>query len=237
MLEATERLIGFAKKVGLNSPESSLIEQFEAFLKNENHPPQWKKLGQEMPPVVNNTTDLGTLPQLAPAPKEAVGAENVGMDKIELYLIKHMLKNPELIKLDNFTEVLEFVNNRQIKDFILFLPKVLAEVDFSDFAQTTMSLINERGYPEELKQIACDVFFNWNPALQLEEAVLKKQFLDLRKKLLIERLKKDKSELKLRHLELKTQDELHDLLKKVHEIDKKIYDLKSSESTSGIQKG
>lgn len=231
-LSATERIIQFAKKIGLNSPEASLLEQFESFITGSISP-SWQQPVANINTVVQKPT---ILPDISPAQTSLASPPEV-LDKSELYVLKQILKNPELVKLDNFTEVLEFVNNRQIKDLLLFLPKMIAEIEFSDFEQTIISFIDERGFAAEIKQLACEVFFQWSAPVQMDEAILKKQFLDLKKKLLIDSLIKEKTNLKINHKNLTSQDELQDLLKKVHLIDKKIFELKSPDNSTGIQKG
>jgi DNA primase len=225
-LSATERVITFAKKIGLNSPESSLLDQFYQYLKDKIAP-SWT------PSKMENDTAAITLPEIP----QTQTSELESISKNELYILKQILKNPELIKLESFTEVLEFVNNKQVKDLLLFLPKMTAEIEFADYEQTIISFIDERNYAPEIKQLACEVFFQWSPQMQMDETILKKQFLDLKKKLLIERLISEKNALKMNHKNLTTQDDLQDLLRKVHFIDKKIFELKSSENNSGIQKG
>lgn len=229
-LIATERIIQFAKKIGLNSPENSLLEQFESFTNGKLSQP-W----QQTPPTQEVSPPL-ILPLVEIQPKDEV-IDGEQLEKSELNVLKQILKNPELIKLESFTEVLEFVNNKQVKDLLLFLPKMIAEIEFADFEQTIISFIDEKNYAKEIKQVACEVFFQWSAPLQMDDAILKRQFLDLKKKLLIEKLIKDKTALKLNHKNLTTEDALQDLLKKVHLIDKKIFELKSSDNISGIQKG
>lgn len=238
-LDATERIINFSKKIGLNSPESVLIDQYSDFLKNRT-----PILTATTTTMVSQTEESNGLTLKKNEESLDVIAKSVPkndftevVSKPEIFLIKQLLKNPEILQLQNFTEVIEFVTNKQVKEFVLYLPKILAEVDFSDFAQTAMSLISEKGYPEEIKQVTCEVFFEWNPPLHLDESVLKKQFLDLKKKLFIEMLKNEKTELRKKHMEMTTQEELYEVLKKVHEIDKKIFELKSSDNSSEIQKG
>lgn len=228
-LSATERIISFAKKVGLNSPENNLIDQFEQFLQSKTatvwHQPMAAQ--ENKAPLILPEIEVPaiTLPEILDGTK----IELESISKNEFYILKQILKNPELIKLESFTEVLEFVNNRQIKDLLLFLPKMTAEIEFADFEQTLISFIDERNYAPEIKQLACEVFFQWSPPSQMDEAILKKQFLDLKKKLLIESLISEKNVLKMNHKNLKTQDELQELLRKVHFIDKKIFELKSPE--------
>lgn len=231
-LSGSERVINFAKKIGLNSPEGSLLNQFDQYLKDKVNP-VWQ---QEIKSPVNQLESPMPAISLPEIPINNL-VENESLSKNELYLLKQILKNPELIKLDSFTEVLEFVNNRQVKDLLLFLPKMTAEIEFADYEQTIISFIDERNYAPEIKQLACEVFFQWSPQMQMDEAILKKQFLDLKKKLLIDRLISEKNVLKMNHKNLTTHEELQELLRKVHFIDKKIFELKSSENTSGIQKG
>lgn len=239
-LEAIERIISFSKKIGLNSPETSLVEQYQSFLKNNNHVMSHQQANkiEQQPITTTANTEQKPIEKIENVANLVPIIENKKeINKAELFLIKELLKNPELLRLQNFTEVIEFVTNNEVKEFVLFIPKILAEVDLSDFAQTTMSLITEKGYSEKIKQIACDVFFQWNPPLHQDEAILKKQFLDIRKKTFIETLKNEKMELRKKHLDSKTQEELHEILKKVHEIDKKIFEMKTSERSSEIQKG
>lgn len=230
-LAATERIINFAKKIGLNSPENSLLEQFDSFLAGQNWNPSFS------PALPPKSSEPENMPNLLPDLPVSIQVEAEVVTKEELYLLKQILKNPELIKIESFTEVLEFVNNRQIKDLLHFLPKMVAEIEFADFEQTLISLIDEKGYAPEIKQVACEVFFQWSPQMQTDEAILKKQFLDLKKKLLIEKLIKEKTLLKISHKNMKSENELEEVLRKVHMIDRKIFEIKSSDNTSGLQKG
>jgi DNA primase len=233
-LSATERIIQFAKKIGLNSPENSLLEQFQSYLKGQtlSHPTIAPRNTPSSTEVIAPTTLLPELPQES----SEKTAKNESFDKEELFLLKQILKNPNLIKLENFTEVLEFVNNRQIKDLLKFLPKMVAEIEFADFEQTLIALIDEKGFAPEIKQLACEVFFQWSPQTQVDDAILKKQFLDIKKKILIEKLIREKTVLKLSHKNLTSEQDLQEVLRKVHSIDKKIFELKSSDNFSGLQK-
>ena len=175
-LSASERLIHFAKKIGLNSPESSLIEQFNIFLAGQHTPPHLPQAPATSAPSTLAANLTPKLPRLDRDQPHIIH-ETQAPDKIELFLLKQVLKNPDLIKLENFTEVLEFVNNRQIKDLLKFLPKMVAEIEFADFEQTIIALIDEKGFSPEIKQLACEVFFQWSPPVQADETIVKKQFL------------------------------------------------------------
>lgn len=224
-LNAIERLVSWAKKLGLESSKDSILENYETFLKDskktnfkptitESEANETLEAEFDEEYMANFIEDTANgMPII-----EDIGAQT---SKTEETLLLAIIEHPDCLEYDEMTDLLDFMQSDGVKEYILNLKNLIFEIDEREFKNFALSSSSKYGLEEIIKKGIIK-----NKGIQLEKEKAVKIINDLRKKLIKENLKEKRKLLKLKRHDIKTQSELTDLLKEIHDIEKKLFALK-----------
>lgn len=225
-LQATERILKWAKKLGLQSAPDKIIENYENFLKNKsaNKPTtsfssEAPKSDEELGISEAQESDFSYANEVPNSPKPLL--------KVEETLICALIEHPDCLEHDQMTDLLDFMGSDKVKQYVLRLREIIFEIDIKEFKSFATNLAKDYGL-EEIVQKAT----NKSNHFKVDKEVAKKIIIDLEKKLVKESLKAKKEILKEKRKSIQTEDELSNLLTEIHQIEKKLYSLNNPNGSS-----
>jgi len=221
-LSATERAVAWAKKLGLQSDSSTIIRNYSEYIKGNKttSAPSAPAVDFDGPPpgwIEDN-------PLGGDVHEERVKIERQ-ISTVETRLMQNLVQHPELLLLDEMAELLDFVGNDEVKEYILKLRELMYEIDESEYPSIVNSLMSDEHYSAELIAIAGGALYKFRET-SLNEKVAHKMIEDIKKKLQVEQLLEEKNFLKQRHLSAQTKEEEKDILSQLMEVDKKLADVR-----------
>ena len=221
-LSATERAVAWAKKLGLQSDSSTIIRNYSEYLKGNKQTtnPVAPAADLEGPPPGWNED----YPFDGEILEERVQIERQ-ITSVESRLMQNLVQHPELLLLDGTAELLDFVGNDEVKEYILKLRELMYEIDESEYPSIVNNLMSDENYSAELIAIAGGALYKYRET-SLNEKVATKMIEDIKKKLQVEQLIEEKNHLKRRHLSAQTKDEQMDILTQLMEVDKKLAEVR-----------
>lgn len=249
-LSATERLVAFAKKLGLKSENAQIIQYYQDYL-NQN--PVKKTPLQTQPSAHSkeygsktilseeenekedgikselelNEKSIATLQKSVPIQNEL---ENIPLTKAERLLVQELVQFPSLFHVENFNEILDLVDNSLVKKYFDKVRRITLEIDDSEYEAIILNLTHSQEYPVELKEAVTSAFFHYKPR-EVGQKTKYKIIFDLKNKLLAEKLKKKKEEIKKRQQLCTTEFELSQVLQELTLVEKEIAKLKTLKHT------
>jgi DNA primase len=221
-LRAKEKILESAKALKLNSTNEDIIKAYQDVLKknkasfstqstNVTNSPNTELVAEVITPKVQNELNQ-TLMHDAP------------ISKSELIILEQFLAHPELIIHKQITEILDLIDHFEVKRLIQWLKKIYLEIDESDYVimlQNKVSKINKN----DLKQSILKGLSNYQK-LKLKDEVVEKTLNDFKKKLKLDKLKREKEFLKIKQKESSSEDESVEYLNQILEIEKKLREIK-----------
>ncbi|AYF43347.1 DNA primase [Halobacteriovorax sp. BALOs_7] len=224
-LNANERLVSWAKKLGLESSKESILDNYGQFLKDSKSSTFQPKITnqntpQEEPPAYDEDYMANFVEDSANG-MPSYPEEEDKISKTEETLLLAIIEHPDCLEYDEMTDLLDFMQSDRVKEYILNLKNLIFEIDQREFKNFALSSSSEYGLEEIIKKGIIK-----NKGIQLEKEKAVKIINDLRKKLIKENLREKRQLLKLKRSEIKTQSELTELLKEIHDIEKKLFTLK-----------
>jgi len=226
-MEAFERLSLAAEKLQLKVPSELLLQNYRDFrLGQKNTFPLQENLIQTdviSNKILDQELHSETKSTFSPIDFDKNGDILMPMLPWESAFLKHLLLNPDIVKIQDFTEIAKFVKNIGLAEIIGGLPRLLEEIDINEFPSTVLTLLERKGFPKKEWGFIQDMLFDWEYRPRNYKINLK-EFQDLLKKVKLENLKIEKEELKIKFSNKQIAE--NELLKNIHEIDKKIFTLK-----------
>lgn len=229
-LQATERILKWAKRLGLQSAPEKIIENYESFIKNKTTPARASFSAPEIettqvPPGFEDM-DFGPHFDENPYANEVPNTPKPLL-KVEETLICALIEHPDCLEHDQMTDLLDFMGSDKVKQYVLRLREIIFEIDIKEFKNFATNLAVEYGLEEVVKKAT-----NKSNHFKLEKDVAKKIIIDLEKKLVKESLKAKKEILKDKRQSIQTEEELSSLLMEIHQIEKKLYSLNNPKGSS-----
>ncbi|GAB4412516.1 MAG: hypothetical protein OHK0056_17610 [Bacteriovoracaceae bacterium] len=220
-LEAMERLTTLARKLGLKSESSVIANDYRHFLK---HKQTIRPVTTENQTVVEEEKAQPVVPQSEPV---VVQKWDQKLTKVESTFLQQIVQHPELAMNDSIGELLDFVDNSEVKRFVLRLRDLLFEIDLSEYAAVVDNLLNAQEFGIDLVTHAGAGLYNFRPT-ELNEKVITTMIDDLKFRLQEEQLKLKRKVLEEKHKKLETLKEQQELLIELASIDKELAQLKGS---------
>lgn len=219
-LSASERVILYAKRLGLQSDSASIVKNYEEYLENQNRPTSRALPPQENRPIIENENE-----------SYEISEEKVKIDRqltaVETRLLQNLVQHPELMLRDEIAELLDFVGNNEVKGYILKLRELMYEIDETEYASVVQSLMSDDHYSAELTAVVGGALYRYQEA-NLDEKISLKMIIDIKKNLEVEKLKEEKKHLKSLHGNAQTDEDQKQILAQLLQVDKKLSELKSS---------
>lgn len=228
-LSATERVVNFAKKIGLKADANQIINNYSDFLQKNKAP-------------VSNFR-ASSVPNREEKAKNNLESENnfeidensfvlgaavetqIGLTKIEKLLVQELVQLPNLLSQSNVNELLALVDSDEVKKYIGKVSKLVLEVDENEYSSMVLNLIDGPEYSLDLKEAVADAIFKFKPR-DLDAKTKSRLMYDLKNKIQSEKLKVKKEELKKLQSTFETQEELDNLFREITEIEKNLQAIK-----------
>ena len=225
-LNANERLVSWAKKLGLESSKESILDNYGQFLNDAKGSSNFQPKITPQAPVADEPPSydedyMASFVEDSASEMPSYPVEEDRISKTEETLLLAIVEHPDCLEYDEMTDLLDFMHSDRVKEYILNLKNLIFEIDQKEFKNFALSSSSEYGLEEIIKKGIIK-----NKGIQLEKEKAVKIINDLRKKLIKENLKEKRQLLKLKRSEVKTQVELTELLKEIHDIEKKLFTLK-----------
>lgn len=225
-INATERLSVWAKKIGLESGNDQILQNYKDFLNGEQkNTPSKTNFENEAPPMMEEPPfDYGEVIEsnAIPMPNGQFPEvlEQKSYKRMEKTLLQTVLEHPDCLEYDKLSELLDFMGPSEVKEYILELKNLIFEIDINEFKSFALKLAKNF----DLEETVSKSLQKFSPS-ELDKDTAKKLIIDLEKKLIRESLKEKREELKRKRSTISTSEEMSKLMVEIHEIEKKLYSL------------
>lgn len=234
-LSATERIILYAKRLGLQSDSQAILSNYKDYLNNSL--PKFKKATP--PAAVHNTPSISDdeayhmgMMEASEAPPYHEDYDGFSeaehrvelkreLSSVESRLLQNLIQYPDLLFREETTELLDFVGNNEVKGYILRLRELMYEIEESEYVSVIQALLDDQEYSAELTAVIGGALYKYQES-NLDEKVTLKMIVDIKKNLQVEQLKAEKKTIKLKIKEAQTQQEMHALLTQLTKVDKQL---------------
>ena len=233
-LAATERVVNFAKRLGLKSEASQIVKNYEEFIEKivakekmaerfrgknpvvDHNEKEEENLDNEMNSLHFSETDLE---------KAASVVVKKSLSKTEKLLVQELVQLPALFSEDSMLLLLDLVTSDEVKKYIGKVRKVVLEIDESEYASVISNLTTSAEYSQELREAVSSALYKYK-IRELDLKTKSKIIQDLKTKLQMELLKIKKEEIKKLQQTCESDEEMNKLLQSLSEIEKNLQALK-----------
>lgn len=231
-LAATERIVNFAKRLGLKSEASQIVKNYQDYLavleakeKNAARFASRNKVAETAPEheFSENSegenaslefSELNLQSQIHQEPKKI-------LSKTEKLVVQELVQLPSLFSESAVLDLLDLVTSDEVKKYIGKIKKIILEIDESEYASVISNLTSGQEYSPELKEAVSSALFKYK-IKELDSKTKTKIFSDLKTKLLMEQLKNRKDEIKKRQQQTESEEEVTKLLTELSEVEKNL---------------
>ncbi|MGB0452660.1 MAG: DNA primase [Bacteriovoracaceae bacterium] len=243
-LKATERLNAAAKKLGLSLTSGQILKSYEEYLESHKRR-DYSQRSTPAPkkPAISNSSEITPVYDEAPPyfeeqdhlphPDEQPSMES-SLSHWDKVLLEIIITKPELFEKSEFKEILENINNSEVKQVILELKNLYFEIDEKNYEKYLLELVHKDELSSKIREgISLSLF-------KKDDKKLSQEDLDLDQMLKMateDRLKKKKLELKSKHLKANNRDEAETILSELIQVERSLSELKfkiSKKDTSNI---
>lgn len=231
-LRATERLVQFAKKLGLQSSSEQITSQYNEFLNNEVRPSiPTPDIDSDEQQEVAIDLPSPSEQQLAANPDVSVSTRTLSAP--ERRLVQELVQHPECLTGNKLGELLDFVGPSEVKDYVLKLKNLIYEIDEDEYISVVAAITKREVTNPDLSKAVQKGLALYHP-IRLEEQKRDQLLLDIEKTLIKERLREKKKELKLKKDTIESLEELNILLHELQKIEKELLNLNHHNPQKGV---
>lgn len=228
-LAATERVVAFAKKIGLKADANQIIGNYTEFLKRKAPNTTFSKASSvpKSTESAHSASENEENVNISSSGDEKVDLEIIHrpLSRMEKQLVQELVQIPTLITLANLNEILDLVESDEVKKYIGKIGKIILEVDENEYSSIALNLTDGPEYSADLKEAVASAVFKYR-SKELDTKNKNRLLHDLKIKLMTEKLLTQKEELKQKQPKLDTQEELNSLFLEIADIEKKLQAIK-----------
>jgi DNA primase len=228
-LAATERVVNFAKRIGLKADSNQIVTNYSEFISK-------KSTNNFIPKASSVPKQQESTPNIEEYEKNLVENELffsseeeiipfIALTKMEKQVVQELVQLPSLITQSNVNEILDLVNADEVKKYIGKVGTLFLEVDENEYSSIVLNLVDGPEYSPDLKEAVANAIFKYKPK-ELDSKSKTRLIHDLKTKLQTEKLLLRKEELKQKQLSLDTQEELNQLFSEITKIEKELQAIK-----------
>lgn len=232
-LTATERVVAFAKRLGLKSEPAQIVKNYEEFLaiieaKEKNAARFQSKAKPVEVEQDENNYEMSSLEisELDLQSKVNITPKRI-LSKIERQVVQELVQLPMLFTEENSIELLDFVTSDEVKNYIRKVKKVLLEIDESEYSSVISNLTSGPEYSSELREAVSSALFKYK-VREMDSKTKKKLLHDLKTKLQMDLLKNKKDEIKQLQQNCVSETEMIKLLQSLSEVEVSMQALKKN---------
>ena len=218
-LAAKEKIAFWSKALGLKSDPESIFQDYELYCGEERRP-----LARSAP--------------LPPSPSEAGTPSSTGgksgvlerrLSRGDKILLKEVILCPQMLICEKFRELLDFVQNSEVKLFILGLERKWEEINDGEYERVLLAYLANDEYSLELTTFVGSFLARYRPC-QNDNAMLGKMIVQIGRAMKANQIKEKREALRERHRASKTREESDRLLMEFALLDKEAVELRSAKS-------
>jgi DNA primase len=225
-LTATERLVAFARRIGLRSDPAMVVGDYEKFLSGIEE--RAKNQARYQAPQTNEITEESAIEEEIPSRDlEIKTPAAVSLNRIEKTLVQELVQHPELLLRKEMTELLDFVSVNEVKEFVLRLRDLLYEIDESEYEALVGNILGGDHFGLELSTTASAALYRYRPST-LNEKVVERMVADLKKRLGEDRLRHKRDDLMKQSKEAQSTEEQNRFLTELGLVDKELAALRAT---------
>ncbi len=226
-LEATERLINFAKRLGLTSDAAQIRKSYEDYLaKNKTKTREFTKAPVQKVEITSENDDENFhIQEEIHSTKAVIEPIKPVQLNSERLLLQELVQNPHAFSSPLVSEILDLLPSDEVKKYITRLKRLVFEIDESEYSIMVSNMMSNDDVPLEIKEIVSSALYQYKPR-NVDEKVLSRLFFDLKIKIKTEILIKQKEDLKKQQDQFQTELELNELMAKIGQIEKELQVLK-----------
>ncbi|MBY0518534.1 MAG: DNA primase [Bacteriovoracaceae bacterium] len=226
-LEATERVIGVAKRLQVRTDETSLIDHYKLSLKNQETQRmapravvQTTENKDEEESEDSNSQELSTV---APLVKE----EMPPMFSGEKLLLKTLMTHPECLSQPQLHEILAYISHPEVKTLILWLTKIYLEIDEQEYVSILSDEVFSEKYGREIKGVAAEALEHYKLE-PLNDKVVTRLLQDLKIRMQLEQMRQKRKELTELQKQSQTEEEVVFYMQEITKLDRDLQELKKN---------
>jgi len=223
-LSASERLVDFAKTLGLKSDPASIQTSYKEFLSRQK-----EKISTlpERPRIQEIEENLEIQEKEARILQEETRSrEHIALSKSEKLFVREVLCHPEFLTHINKDEFLATIGHDEVKRLVQWLVKIYLEIDDAEYVSIVQDELQYGGYSKEIKDIGTDALFNYGN--KYNDRVITRMVKDYRLMLSMDLLKTKRKVLVERQKSSPSQQEVDLVLSEISKLDKEILNLKNT---------
>ncbi len=243
-LVACERITLVAKRIGVQSDNAQIIGAYREFLKREIKVDYLKnKKEQSIPASLSAfakqalNSDLSEEESVTSVqekekkitPKQE---ESWEIGKIEKKLLQEIVQHPECLLLDKISELIEFLDNSDVKRYVTRLRNLVYEIDDSEFSTFAMDLVDNGEYPLPIKESVGYGIASQSSRNKLDRPLAEKIIFDFIQELKMENLNREYGRNKALLKDITLEKDAGPIQEKIKEILKQINAIKKSYTRS-----
>ena len=213
-ISATERIADFAHKIGLRTAPEAIVEQYLTNLKTPSKPQRSEQPPVDLAPPPSFQQDSGYLE----TPKRSLLSS-------EKTLIVNTLRYPQLFESLKIAEVLDFLSNNDVKQYINRASDIYFESDDGEFEKLLRAELDENKYSDTIVTIVMGEIFQKN-SVNLEAKEQEKMIEGIMKNLKIDSLRQNRKSLIEKQLQAQNIEESENFLRDIQNIDREIENIK-----------
>ena len=221
-LWAQEKVLEFARKLGVNSSSEDILAEFKS---SKNNTPQTNKVHKPahapVMEVPHNDNQYIEEQQIQAPLSEA----STNLRKVDKNLLTTFLMNPEIVEAPQISEILDLIGHFEVKRIVQWLQSIYLEIDESDYTSFLKEKMQE-GIPKEVNEVIASVIFNFKTDQKLSKEIIDRLLNDYKRRLEMEKLLMQKDQLKKRRSTSHSNEESLEYLKQIQELEIKISSLK-----------
>jgi len=234
-LAATERLVTFAKRLGLKSDATQIMNNYQDYLNKHADKAKLPSAKKPIEESVEDHIDLnelaGDMPNYAFSSEENAFEMNsspeIYLTKMEKLLLQEVVQLPTLLYVEKMNEILDLLTNDEVKKYIGKIRKITMEVDDGEYESVVLNLTNSPEYSIDLREAVSSAFYNFKTR-EVDTKTKLKLIHDLKIKIQTEQLKLKKDEIKKLQQTCESEEMMTSLLNQLLEIEKNIQLLKKT---------
>ena len=207
---ATERVVTLGQKLGMHSSAGLLVDSYKEFLSHKKI-----KTKKHFPPT--------HAVKQKDSPKESTQASPP--TKAEMALIREIILTPQIFKMPEFSPLLDFLEENELKGYILELKDLYYSVGEDQYPMTVKIMKKERKLGQEVGDFI-NIILEHYTSITKEERIVKKILDGLSFKFQKERLIAMKKRLKEKQKNMTSPDEGKSILVKLSTIERELVTLK-----------
>ena len=223
---ATEKIVEFARSIGIKSTDEQIILEYQEFSKKKKSNLSKFTQAKKTSPA---KTEQEKLPKIQTS-NQIVSDNFSNPEDISKYpksfelIIRETIKYPDLQEHQKWSEVLDLLWSDEVKTLLNAFKKLYLEIDENEFSNMALDLLNKKSMSSSLKSVVGAAVYN-SERLEINQKE-KDKLIDQ----LIKRLKKDGLQMKRERLlnlklNLLSPEESQEVLEQLSQIQQEIRSL------------